>query len=50
MTEKYLKKCSTSLENIILSEVTQSQENTHGMPLLISGHHPKSSNYTRYNP
>jgi hypothetical protein len=26
------------LENITLSEVTQSQKNTHGMHLLISGH------------
>ena len=26
------------LENIILSEVTQSQKNTHGMQLLISGY------------
>ena len=26
------------LENIILSEVTQSQKNTHGMQSLISGH------------
>jgi hypothetical protein len=26
------------LENIILSEVTQSQKNTHGMYLVISGY------------
>ena len=26
------------LENIILSEVTQSQKNTHGMHLLINGY------------
>jgi hypothetical protein len=26
------------IENIILSEVTQSQKNTHGMHLLISGY------------
>jgi hypothetical protein len=26
------------LENIILSEVTQSQKNTHGMNLLLSGY------------
>ena len=32
------------LENIILSEVTQSQKNTHGMQSLIS-----SSEYPRYN-
>ena len=31
------------LENIILSEVTQSQKNTHDMHLLISGYEPKSS-------
>ena len=28
----------TELENIILSEVTQSQNKTHGMHSLISGH------------
>ena len=37
------------LENIILSEVTQSQKNTHGMQSLISGYYPKSSKYPRYN-
>jgi hypothetical protein len=26
------------LENVILSEVTQSQKNIHGMPTLIHGH------------
>jgi hypothetical protein len=26
------------LENIILSEITQSQNNTHGMHSVISGH------------
>jgi hypothetical protein len=29
---------SMDLENIILSEVTQSQKNTHGMDSLISGY------------
>jgi len=38
------------LENIILSEVTQSQKNTHGMHSLISGYYPKSLDYPRYNP
>jgi len=33
------------LENIILSEVTQSQKNTHGMHSLISGYYPKCLNY-----
>jgi hypothetical protein len=37
------------LEHIILSEVTQSQKNTHGMHSLISGYLPKSSEYSRYN-
>ena len=38
------------LENIILSEVTQSQKNTHGgMHSLLSGYLPKSSKYPRYN-
>jgi hypothetical protein len=31
------------LENIILSEVTQSQKNTHGMHSLISGYYHKFS-------
>jgi hypothetical protein len=37
------------LENIILSEVTQSQKNTHAMHSLISGYYPRISEYTRYN-
>jgi hypothetical protein len=37
------------LENIILSEVTQSQKNTHGMHSLITGHLPKSSEYPSFN-
>ena len=37
------------LENIILSEATQSQKNTHGIYSLISGYQPKSSEYARYN-
>ena len=32
------------LENIILSEVTQSQKNTHGMHSLISGYLKKQTN------
>ena len=31
------------LEDIILSEVTQSQKNTHDMHSLISGYYPRSS-------
>ena len=34
---KFLGKC-LDLENIILSEVTQSQKNTHGMQSLTSGY------------
>ena len=37
------------LENIILSKVTQSQKDTHGMHSLISGYWPNSSKYQRYN-
>jgi hypothetical protein len=37
------------VENIIISEVTQSQKNTHGVHSLISGHWPKCSEYPRYN-
>jgi hypothetical protein len=37
------------LENIILSEVNQSQKNTHGMHSLISGYYPKSSEYAKCN-
>jgi hypothetical protein len=33
------------LEGIILSEVTQSQRNSHNMYSLISGYYPKSSEY-----
>ena len=33
------------LENIILSEVTQSQNKTHGMYSLISGYYAKSMEY-----
>jgi hypothetical protein len=35
------------LINIILSEITQSQKNTHGMHSLISGYQPRSSEYSR---
>jgi hypothetical protein len=35
------------LENIIPSELTQSQKNTHGMHSLISGYKPRSLEYPR---
>ena len=35
------------LKNIILSEVTQTQKNTHGMHSLISVYYPKSLGYPR---
>jgi len=37
------------LENTVLSEVTQSQKNTHDMHSLISGYQLKSSEYPRYS-
>jgi hypothetical protein len=37
------------LENIILSEVTQSQKNTHVMHSYISGYQPKSLECPKYN-
>jgi hypothetical protein len=37
------------LENIILSEITQSQKNTHGLYLLVSRYLVKSSEYSKYN-
>jgi hypothetical protein len=37
------------LEDIILSEVTQSQKNTHDVHSLISGYHPRVSEHPRYN-
>jgi hypothetical protein len=37
------------LENVILSEVAESQENTHGMYSLISGYYTQSSEYPRFN-
>jgi hypothetical protein len=37
------------LENIMLSEVSQSQKNTHDMYLPISGYLPRSSAYPRYS-
>jgi hypothetical protein len=37
------------LENIILSEVTQSQKNTYDMHSLISRYYPKSLECPRYN-
>jgi hypothetical protein len=36
------------LENI-LSEVTQSQKNTHDMHSLIRGYNPRNLEYPRYN-
>jgi hypothetical protein len=37
------------LESITLSEVTQSQKNTHGVYSLINGYQLRSSEYPRYN-
>jgi hypothetical protein len=37
------------LEDIILSEVTQSQKNTHDMHSLISRYYPRNLEYPRYN-
>ena len=37
------------LENIILSEVTQTQKNTQGMHSLISRYWPRSLEYPRHN-
>ena len=37
------------LEDIILSEVTQSQKNSHDMHSLISGYYPRNLEYPRYN-
>jgi hypothetical protein len=36
------------LESIILSEVTQSQKNSHDMYSLISGYYPRNLEYRRY--
>ena len=36
-----------NLEDIILSEITQSQKNTHDMHSLISGHSPRNLEYPR---
>ena len=36
------------LENIILSEVTQSQKNSHDMYSLISEYYPRNLEYPRY--
>ena len=38
------------LENFILSEITQTQNDTHGMSSLISGYLLKSSQYLQCNP
>jgi hypothetical protein len=37
------------LEGIILSEVTQSQKNSHDMHSLISGYYPRNLEHPRYN-
>jgi hypothetical protein len=37
------------LENIILSEVTQTQKDIHGIYSLICGYWPKSTEYLGYN-
>jgi hypothetical protein len=37
------------LENIIPSEVTQSQKDTHDMHSVLSGYLPQSSKYPKYN-
>jgi hypothetical protein len=37
------------LEDIILSEVTQSQKNTHDMHSLISAYYPNNLEYIKYN-
>jgi hypothetical protein len=37
------------LEDVILSEVTQSQKKTHDMHSVISGYLPRSSGYPGYN-
>ena len=36
------------LEGIILSEVTQSQKNSHDMYSLVSGYYPRNLEYPRY--
>ena len=36
------------LENIILSEITESQKISHGMYSLISGYYPRNFEYTRH--
>jgi hypothetical protein len=36
------------LENVILSELTQTQKDMHGMYSLISGYWPKNNNNTEY--
>ena len=45
---KFLGKCM-DLEDIILSELTQSQKNTHDVHSLISGYYLRSSEYPTYN-
>jgi len=45
---KFIGKCY-ELENVILSEFTQSQKNTLGINSLISRYYPKSLNYPSCN-
>ena len=45
---KFLEKWM-DLEDIILSEVTQSQKNIHDMHSLISGYLPRKLEYPRYD-
>jgi hypothetical protein len=37
------------VEDVVLSEVTQSQKNTHDMHSLISRYYPRNLEYPRYN-
>jgi hypothetical protein len=37
------------VENIILSEIIQSQKNKDGIYSLISGYYPRSMDYQRFN-
>jgi hypothetical protein len=40
----------TELENIILSKLTQTQKDMHGICSVISGYYPKGTGYLGYNP
>ena len=39
----------TDLEVVILSDITQSQKNSHDMYSLINGYYPRNLEYPRYN-